>query len=228
VPDGPKRALRPRYAGGMPTEFRLRFPLKDVRYWADRYAYADDSEVEVIGEAAGAAGCYTRDQFLRVAKWKSPRSQPLCAKNADSSVREATARALSTTDERERVRVLGALHGVQLPTASVLLHLARGADFPIIDYRALWSLGVDEAPNSYSFVYWWAYTQACRHLAAEAGESATSTAHCGSTPRCTSRPAAAREPAHAPPQPVRRAQAARISTRGLQCPSTSRRRRTFS
>ena len=45
-------------------EFRLRFPLGDVRHWADRYAYADDSEVEAIGEVAGKHGWYTRDQFL--------------------------------------------------------------------------------------------------------------------------------------------------------------------
>ena len=53
--------------------FRRRFPLSEVMYWADRYAYADDAEVEAIGEAARERGRYTRDEFLTVARWKSPR-----------------------------------------------------------------------------------------------------------------------------------------------------------
>ena len=33
--------------------FRLRFPPVEVGQWADRYQYADDAEVERIGEHAG-------------------------------------------------------------------------------------------------------------------------------------------------------------------------------
>jgi hypothetical protein len=57
-----------------------------------------------------------------------------------------------------------------MPTASVLLHLARQT-YPIIDYRALWSLGIDPPPAYYSFEFWWKYTRACRSLADEAGVS---------------------------------------------------------
>lgn len=91
------------------------------------------------------------------------------ATRTPADVRTATARALATDDERERVTVLIRLHGVQLPTASVLLHLARPNLFPIIDFRALWSLGIDEALTSYGFRFWWAYVTACRSLATDAG-----------------------------------------------------------
>ena len=153
----------------MPTAFRLRFPLAEVMFWAARYAYADDAEVEAIGAAARNRGWYARDEFLTVARWKSPRSRKRCEENDESHVKTATQLALSASDERQRIEALTRLRGIELPTASVLLHLAHRDPYPIIDFRALWSLGVETPPSAYSFTYWWAYTQACRSLAKEAG-----------------------------------------------------------
>jgi len=150
-------------------KFRLRFPLSEVMYWAARYAYADDAEVEAIGERARMRGWFTRDEFLAVARWKSPRSRRRCEENDEATVKAATQLALSTADERQRIEALTQLHGIDYPTASVLLHLAHREAYPIIDFRALWSLGVETPPAAYSFTYWWAYTQACRSLAKEAG-----------------------------------------------------------
>jgi hypothetical protein len=65
--------------------------------------------------------------------------------------------------------VLTQLQGVLIPVASVLLHLAHRDPYPILDVRALWSLGVDEQPSYYSFELWWAYTETCRALASQAG-----------------------------------------------------------
>jgi predicted RNase H-like nuclease len=153
----------------MPADFRLRFPLSEVLYWASRYAYADDAEVEAIGDRARERGWFTRDEFLSVARWKTPRSRKQCEKNDEAHIRAATELALSTPDERGRIDALIGLHGVDYPTASVLLHLAHRDPYPIIDYRALWSLGVESPPATYSFTFWWAYTQACRSLATDAG-----------------------------------------------------------
>jgi hypothetical protein len=58
---------------------------------------------------------------------------------------------------------------VAFPTASVLLHFAHRDRFPILDFRALWSLGIDEPPTAYTFEFWSAYTRECRSLA-EAAE----------------------------------------------------------
>ena len=157
-------------AHGVP-KFRLRFPPSEITFWADRYAYADDAPVEAIGATARTRGFYTLDEFLKVALWKSPRSKSRCAKNTSSTVEEATGVALRTSDERLRIGVLTLLDGVQLPTASVLLHLGHADPYPIIDYRALWSLSVDPPPAFYSFAFWEAYTRACRSLAAAAGVS---------------------------------------------------------
>ena len=79
--------------------------------------------------------------------------------------------ALTTSDERLRIGVLTLLQGVEMPTASVLLHLGHRDPYPILDVRAIWSLGVDKQPSYYSFESWWAYTEKCRALADEAGVS---------------------------------------------------------
>jgi hypothetical protein len=150
-------------------EFALRFPITDVAHWASQYAYEDDTEVIAIGEAARERGWYTRAEFLSVTLWKTDRSKSRCARNSGSAVKEATALALCASDERLRVGVLTLLEGVGMPTASVLLHLAHRDRYPIIDYRALWSLNVDPPPAYYSFETWWAYTTTCRVLADEAG-----------------------------------------------------------
>jgi len=153
----------------MPTEFRLRFPITEVMFWAARYSYADDAEVEAIGRAARERGWYTRDEFLTVTRWKTQRSRSRCEDNDEASVESMTRLALSTPDERIRIEAFTRLHGVAYPTASVLLHFARPDLYPIIDFRALWSLGWDSPPMSYTFDFWWGYTLACRSLAKNAG-----------------------------------------------------------
>ena len=153
----------------MKYEFRLRFPISEVMYWASRYSYADDAEVEKVGHTARERGWYTRAEFLTVTRWKTQRSRSRCEGNDEASVEAATRLALATPDERIRIEAFTRLHGVAYPTASVLLHFARPDLYPIIDFRALWSLGWDSAPTSYTFEFWWDYTLACWSFANKAG-----------------------------------------------------------
>jgi hypothetical protein len=155
----------------MLTEFRLRFPLSEVGFWAARYASADDAGVEAIGEEARQRGCYTRDEFLAVMRWKSARTHSLCERNTEAAVVKATKSALYVHDQPARVRALTALQGVGLPSASILLHFAHRDPYPILDDRVMWSLSVDPPPTSYSFDLWWQYARTCRALADEAGVS---------------------------------------------------------
>jgi hypothetical protein len=60
------------------------------------------------------------------------------------------------------------LDGVSWPTASVILHFCHPEPYPVLDYRALWAVGVD-APSAYTFELWWGYVQICREIARETG-----------------------------------------------------------
>ena len=146
--------------------FRLRFPKGHVRYWAGRYSIGADEEflTDQVGPAARARGYLTRKEFLSICEWKTPRSRPRCASNAEALVREATRFALASTQEPLKIGVLQLLAGVGWPTASVILHFCDRGEYPIIDYRALWSLG-NSPPAQYTFDFWSSYTEYVRGLA---------------------------------------------------------------
>ena len=71
----------------------------------------------------------------------------------------------------ERVQKILARAGYGWPTASVLLHFGYDNLYPILDFRALWSLGLEKPPSQYDFDFWMDYTHYCRQLAAETNVS---------------------------------------------------------
>lgn len=152
-------------------EFRLRFSLSEVERWSTLYDYEDDDAVIAAGGQARQRGWFTRGEFLTITDWKTSRSKSRVRRNSAAAIKDATRLALSTSDERLRIGVLTLLQGVEMPTASVLLHLAHPDPYPILDVRAIWSLGVEQQPSYYPFEFWMAYTETCRALAKEAGAS---------------------------------------------------------
>jgi len=113
-------------------------------------------------------GFLTKNEFLQVCEWKTRRSKSRCASNDEEFIREISALVLATNSERLRIQAWTLLAGVQWPTASVFLHFAFENQYPILDFRALWSLGLHEPPP-YDFPFWWKYTCFCRELANDAG-----------------------------------------------------------
>ena len=152
-------------------KFVLRFAIGEVREWAARYGYLgpETKRLEtVIGPRSRDAGVISKRDFLEICEWKSLRQRARYAENSAELVEEATHIALSARDERIRIGVLLVLRGVGWPVASTLLYFAHRDPYPILDFRALWSLGVDRPPAAYDFGYWWSYVQACRRIAREA------------------------------------------------------------
>src|SRR3984885_8573028 len=150
--------------------FELQFPAQEIEALARRFPALDDSRLERVGEAVRARGHYTRAEFIEVCAWKTPRSRPKVAANVEEVVIEATRRALGASDEATRISALLGLSGVGVPTASTLLFAAFPDDYPILDVRALESLGV-KARSTYPVSFWLAYLDACRTLARGAGVS---------------------------------------------------------
>jgi hypothetical protein len=155
-------SLGPRSVAKLIGPVRLPFDPSEITALAARFPPGDDAGVAALGAAAAARGYYTRGEFLALCEWKSPRSRPLVARNPRGAITRATRRALHGP-ERERIEALLSLHGVGFPTASVLLHFADPAAYPILDVRAVAALG--ESRTSYTIPFWLEYVEACRTLA---------------------------------------------------------------
>jgi hypothetical protein len=149
----------------MTPAFALRFDGRRLAELAARFDASGDAYVErEVGPRVRAAGAYTREDFLAVCRWKSPRSQPNCRSNSEELVRAATRAALASDCEQFRIEALMLLRGVSWPTASALLHFGSADPYPVMDVLAVWSVGVDGSPP-YGFEFWRGYTDYCRKLA---------------------------------------------------------------
>jgi len=146
----------------------LRFNIKDICSIACRYEYAEsDTELNELKPVVNRRGCLEKADLKKIASWKAPRSAGNVLKNNDEYVREITRFALNAGNERARIESLTILDGVGWPTASVILHFFHKAPYPILDYRALWSVSMD-VPTQYKFGFWWTYVKYCRQIASDA------------------------------------------------------------
>ena len=146
--------------------FKLRFPASQLLIWAEHYYIENDREIEfVLSPNVHKQGYLTQFEFVQICRWKTPRSRKMAASNNAEYIEAVTRSALSTENERLRIEILTLLNGVSWPTASVILHFCHSDPYPILDYRALWSLGVNISDVTYNFDLWWEYTKICRNLA---------------------------------------------------------------
>jgi hypothetical protein len=138
---------------------------------ATRYSYADDTAAQEAGQRAAAAGFYRREDFLTVVRWKSARAVPLAERNTAAQIRSATRAAFAADGEVQRMASMLTLKGVGAPVASALLHFAYPQRYPILDYRALATLGDTKRRTQYSPDFWASYVSRCCDLARAAGVS---------------------------------------------------------
>ena len=101
------------------------------------------------------------EDLCAVCDWKAPRAAGHARKNRAQDVREITGLVFRARSERVRVEALQVLHGVSYPTGSVVLHFFHKDTYPILDFRALWSMGIPQ-PSQYTFEFWWKYVEASR------------------------------------------------------------------
>lgn len=120
---------------------------KDLIDWFSKHKYLD------------------RNHLIELGRWKSPRviKQYQDKINTDERIKEITSFALASEDEYIRIMFPQVLKGVSWGVASVILHFAYPTKYMIIDFRAVWSLGLEE-PKQYSFDYWMEYTDYVRRL----------------------------------------------------------------
>ena len=129
-----------------------------------------DAITQTVFPAYATNGFLTKNEFLTVCNWKTPRSRPRCESNDVELVREISELARTVESEQLRIEIWTLLSGVKWPTASVFLHFAFPNRYPILDFRALWSLH-ENVPKQYGFRFWWRYTLVCRELSHTHGVS---------------------------------------------------------
>jgi len=152
--------------------FTLRFPETDIARWSKAYSYTENDGPlrATVRPEVLERGWLTKAEFLSICNWKTQRSKSRCASNSEFTVRTITRAALATSDEALKIDLLRTLAGVEWPTASALLHFTDQRPYPILDYRALWSLGYAKPPH-YSMEFWLAYLAYTRALAERHGLS---------------------------------------------------------
>ena len=147
---------------------RLRFPASKISHFASRYEYASDDAILKLRPTVSRRGYLLKNELFQVARWKAPRNQNRVLRNSEDDIKEITRFALRTTSERARVESLLILFGVAWPMASVILHFFHEERYPILDFRALWSIQV-EVPSYHRFESWFGYVSYCRDLANKNG-----------------------------------------------------------
>lgn len=146
----------------------LKFERNKITTIAGRYELPkSETDLMKLKKTVSRRGYLKKDELASIARWKSARSSIHAEKNSEDYVSEITRFAFKTDSERARIESLTLLDGVSWPTASAILHLFHTEPYPILDFRALWSLSIT-VPSQYSFNFWWPYVKFCRSLAKDA------------------------------------------------------------
>ena len=153
--------------------FELRFKPNKIKLWADRYIEAMPEadrrkEVrirEVLVPIIHENGYLRKQDLIEICDWKTRRRvHKHYKKNPPEFIKEVTKLIFSTKNERLRIEMLTLLDGISWPVASAILHFIFPKRYPILDFRAIYSLSED-VPNKYTYNFWQDYCNCCRRLA---------------------------------------------------------------
>ena len=147
---------------------QLRFSEFEIHQWANNYEPQGttaelESKLIELRPTVQDQGYLDKKLLKDVAYWKSPRIIHHIEKNDNNEVKEITSRAFSAINEGGRIEPLLLLNGVWWPTASVILHFFHRDPYPILDFRAMWSISLEN--YTYSLPFWQEYTSFCRDIA---------------------------------------------------------------
>lgn len=150
----------------MTIKHALRIPPGKLRHYMEQYGFKAEASLEKYHEIGPKQGYLTVDQLEEICEWKSRRRADLALSNPEAVVCEITTFSFSAKCEESRIGALTLLEGVGFPTASVILHFCVDQSYPILDFRAIWSLGIEQ-PSQYTVPFWKEYVQICRAVAAK-------------------------------------------------------------
>lgn len=142
----------------------LNISKSEIIKYSGRYQYPNNEQsILNLIPVVKARGFLEVNELHAVLRWKAARIAGHAMNNTDRYAEEITSFALSAKDERSRIEALTLLDGFAWPTASVILHFFHKDPYPILDYRALWSIGIVK-PAQYTFAFWWQYVKTIRKI----------------------------------------------------------------
>ena len=134
----------------------------------------------LIRDLAGVRrrGVFTRAEFRRMCRWKSPRARLLWEKNSPARIAAVSRAVLATRDERVRMELLTSLTGVGVPMGSAILTLIDPRRYGVLDIRAwqllfaIRSVESNRRGQGFTIAQWLDYLAALRQHARRLGVSA--------------------------------------------------------
>lgn len=116
-------------------------------------------------------GYFTKDEFLKMCKWKSFRPKRYYESNSPELIKDISKKVISTKYEKRKIDLLTKLKGVSIPTASAILTLIDPKNYGVIDIR-VWQLlylygSVNKKPRGQGFNFndWFSYLSKLRYFA---------------------------------------------------------------
>ncbi len=116
-------------------------------------------------------GHFTKEEFLKMGMWKSPRPKQRYLKNSEEEIISISEKVLATKFEKRRIELITSLSGVSIPTASAILTLIDPENYGVIDIRA-WqvfylygSVKVKPTGTNFDFNNWYNYLMKLRFYA---------------------------------------------------------------
>ena len=124
----------------MPVQ-RLPYASVDALFAREVLAEEDPGTRALIADLRHVKkrGEFSRGEFLRMSRWKSPRAAPHYARNTAAQIRRVSRAVLAARSEARRIALLTSLHGVSVPVASAILTLIDPKRYGVLDIR-VWQL----------------------------------------------------------------------------------------
>ena len=145
---------------------KLLFDESKINFYASKYSRTYDNPIEEIKDEVMKRKCLKKCDLIKLSDWKTKgRAVHHVLQNSNDYVERITAASFTNTNEYQRVDSLFHLHGVQLATASAILHWFHKDPYPIWDFRARESVRLDTTQYRNWFERWEAYTLFCRDVA---------------------------------------------------------------
>ena len=119
--------------------------------------FEDEKTLNLFQETSSMKnnGFATKEQIIKILKWKSPRPLNYYKSNSEKEIIEITKLAFSVENEQLKFHILTALKGVNFPSASAILMFYDRKNYPVLDIRVwqqLYNFGlVNENPKGQNF-----------------------------------------------------------------------------